>query len=94
MGTRYICDLCGKECDVKGGVSSGGYTPSYDMPPGKWAVITYVVSNKKSEPGRVGPIFPYSMNVSANYLVCSQACAEKALTEIGARLQTVFDEVA
>ena len=95
MGTRYICDSCGKEFDVKGGVGPGGYSVSYEMPTGKWAIVSYAAKAKdKPEPDRVGQIFPYSPNVSASYLVCSQACAEKALAEIRALLQAVFDEIA
>ena len=97
MGTRYICDSCGKEFDVKGGVGPGGYVASYEMPPEKWAVITYVAAKakEKPKPDRVGQIYGVCpANISAGYLVCSQACAEKALTEIGTRLQAVFDEVA
>ena len=95
MGTRYICDLCGKEFDMKGGISPGGYSVPYEMPVGKWAIVSYTAkAEQKPETERVGQIYPYSPNVSANYLVCSQACAEKALAEIRTLLQTVFDEVA
>lgn len=93
MGTRYICDSCGKEFDMKGGIGPGGYPASYETPVGKWAIVSYAAKAKeKPDPDRVGQIFPYPSNVSASYHVCSQACAEKALAEIRKLLQAVFDE--
>jgi len=96
MGNRYICDSCGKEYDVKGGVGPDGYPASYGMPLEKWATITYMAPKVKEEPepGRTGLAYGmYPENMPVGYLVCSQACAEKALAEIGARLQAAFDEV-
>ena len=96
MGTRYICDLCGKEFDVKGGVGPGGYSVPYGMPLEKWAVITCIAPKAKEEPepGQAGRICAtYPENMPVGYLVCSQACAEKALAEIRTRLQAAFDEV-
>lgn len=93
MGTKYICDSCGKEFEMKGGVGPGGYPASYETPVGKWAIVSYAAKAKeKREPDRVGQIYPYPPNVSASYHVCSQACAEKALAEIRTLLQAVFDE--
>ena len=97
MGIRYICDSCAKEFDVKGGVGPGGCSVPYGMPLEKLAVITYMAPKAKEEPepGKLGRIYAtYPENTSAGYLVCSQACAEKALAEIRTRLQTAFDEVA
>ena len=95
MGIRYICDLCGKEFDVKGDIGASGYPVSYGMPLEKWATITYMApkAREEPEPGRTGLVAMYPENMPIGYLVCSQVCAEKALTEIGARLQAAFDEV-
>ena len=97
MGIRYICDSCGKEFDVKGGAGPGGYSVPYGMPLEKWATISYMApkAKKEPEPGQTGRIYGmYQENIPVGYLVCSQACAEKVLTEIGASLQAAFDEVA
>jgi len=97
MGNRYICDSCGKEFDVKGGVGPGGYSVPYGMPLEKWAIITYTAPKAKEEPepGQRGRIYvTYPENIPVGYLVCSQACAEKVLAEIGTSLQAAFDEVA
>ena len=94
MGTKYICDSCGKEFEMKGGGGPGVYPASDETPAGKWAIVSYTAKAKeKPEPVRVGQIVPYSpLYVSASYHVCSQACAEKALAEIRTLLQAVFDE--
>ena len=97
MGNRYICDSCGKEYDVKGGVGPGGYPASYGMSLEKWAIITYMAPKAKEEPapGQTGRIYGmYQEDMPVGYLVCSQACAEKALAEISTSLQAAFDEVA
>ena len=93
MGTKYICDSCGKEFEMKGGNSPGGYPASYETPVGKWAIVSYGAKAKeKPERDRVRQIYPCPPNVSASYHVCSLACAEKALAEIRTFLQAVFDE--
>ncbi|MDD4984737.1 MAG: hypothetical protein WC369_08490 [Dehalococcoidales bacterium] len=94
MGTKYICDSCGKEFEMKGCVGYGGYPASYETPAGKWAIVSYTAKAKeKPKPARVGQIVPYSPpHVSASYHVCSLACAEKVLAEIRTLLQSVFDE--
>ncbi|MFA5378217.1 MAG: hypothetical protein WC455_20860 [Dehalococcoidia bacterium] len=94
MGTKYICDSCGKEFEMKGGSGPAGYPASDDMPAGKCAIVSYAAKAKeKPAPARVGQIVPYSpAHVSASYHVCSLACAEKALAEIRTLLQAVFDE--
>ena len=97
MGIRYICDSCGKEFDVKGGAGPGGYPVAYGMPLEKWATISYMAPKAKEEPepGLTGRFYAtYPENTPVCYLVCSQACAEKVLDEIGTRLQAAFDEVA
>ena len=93
MGTKYICDSCGKEFEMKGGGGYGGYPASNDVPAGKWAIVSYAAKAKeKTEPDRVRQIYPCPPHVSASYHVCSQACAEKALAEIQTLLRDVFDE--
>jgi len=95
MGTRYICDSCGKEFDVKGGVGPNGYSVPYGMPLEKWAVITYMEpkAKEKPEPGQARrACATYPENMPIGYLVCSQACAEKVLAEIGTHLQAAFDK--
>ena len=95
MGTRYICDSCGKEFDMKGGIVPNGYSVPYGMPLEKWAVITYMEpkAKEKPEPDQAGRIYGVCpANMSAGYLVCSQACAEKVLAEIGTHLQAAFDK--
>ena len=93
MGTKYICDSWGKDFEMKRGLGPRGYPASDDMPAGKWAIVSYAAKAKeKPEPDRVGQIYPCPPYVSASYHVCSQACAEKALAEIGKLLQAVFDE--
>ena len=97
MGNRYICDSCGKEFDVKGGVVPGGYPVPYGMPLEKWAIITCMAPKAKEEPepGQTRRIYAaYPENITVGYLVCSQACAEKVLAEVGTRLQAAFAEVA
>jgi len=97
MGIRYICDSCGKEFDVKGGVGPSGYSVSYGMPLEKWATISCMAPKAKEEPapGQTRRIYGmYQEDMPVGYLVCSQACAEKALAEISTSLQAAFDEVA
>jgi hypothetical protein len=97
MGIRYICDSCGKEFDVKGGIGPDGHPVSYRMPLEKWATFSYLAPKAKEEPapGQTGRIYGmYQEDMPVGYLVCSQACAEKKLAEISKRLQAAFDEVA
>jgi len=97
MGIRYICDSCGKEFDVKGGAGSDGYSVPYGIPMEKWATISYTAPKAKeeAEPGQAGSIRPLRPGyTAAGYLVCSQACAEKKLAEIGLSLQAAFEQVA
>ena len=97
MGIRYICDSCGKEFDVKGGACPDGYPIAYGMPLDKWAIISYTAPKAKEEPkpGQAWGIRPvYPEHKTVGYLVCSQACAEKKLAEIGLSLQAAFEQVA
>jgi uncharacterized OB-fold protein len=92
MGTKYICDSCGKEFDVKGGSGGpGSYAASPELPD-KWVVLTYVVKAEKPGPDRGKQTCGYAPYESESRLVCSQACAEKSLAEIGALLKDVFGE--
>jgi len=96
MGIRYICDSCGKEFDVKGGAGPDGYPP-YGMPLEKWVIISYTAPKAKEEakPGQAWGLRPvYPQHRTEGYLVCSQACAEKKLAEIGLSLQAAFEQVA
>jgi len=91
MGIKYICDVCEKEYTRKGGIDPGGYPVVTEMPPGKWAVIIYIApkSKQKPKPGQIGIS---STGVREGFLVCSQACAEKALAETKERLGKAFEE--
>jgi hypothetical protein len=91
MGIKYICDVCEKEYTVKGGIGPGGYPTVTEMPPGKWAVITYIAPKSKQEP-KPGQAVISSTGEIKGFLVCSQACAEKALDEAKERLRKAFEE--
>lgn len=91
MGIRYICDICGKECDVKGCVSPVGYPVSAEMPD-EWAIISYFAPKEpepKPKPGLVGV---YAGRMPKGFLVCSQSCAEKALDEAKEQLRQAFEK--
>ena len=92
MGIKYICDVCEKEYITKGGIGPGGQPMVTEMPPGKWGVITYMAPKKsKQEPGPGQAIIPATGEIEG-FLVCSQACAEKALIEVKERLRKAFAE--
>ena len=96
MGTRYICDWCGRAFDVRGGELSGCGMP-YGMPTEKWAAISCVVprAEEDTEPGKTVRFYPTRPeNMPVSYIVCSQTCAEKVLAEIETRLKAAFDEAA
>jgi len=92
MGTKYIYDSCGKEFEMIGGSGGPGDYPVFHELPGKWVILTYVVKAEKLGPCQGKQMFAYAPYESVSRLVCSQACAEKALAEIGTLLQAVFDE--
>lgn len=89
MGTRYICDVCGKEYDVKGAFSPIGYQIS-GMVPDEWVIISYLAPKKASAKEKfVG----MSERMPEGFLVCSQTCAEKALDEAKERLRLAFEKL-
>jgi len=90
MGTRYICDVCGKQYDVRGGFSPTGYPVASELPPDRWAMVFYLAPERKEEPkpGKAG-IYPARMPQA--FLVCSQVCAEKALDEAKEGLRKAFE---
>ena len=91
MRMKYICDVCEKEYIAKGEIGPSGYPIMTEMPPGKWAVITYIAPKSKQEPkpGQAGISLTGELK---DFLVCSQACAEKSLDEAKERLRKAFEE--
>lgn len=91
MGIRYICDVCGKGCDMKGGVSPSGYPYAAEVP-NKWVIISYLepVPQPGPSPGPVG----IPERIPKGFLVCSLACAEKALGEARDDLREAFRKVS
>jgi len=95
MGTRYICDVCGKEYDIKGGVGPAGYPVPAEMPD-KWAVISYLAPKAPGpqlEPKTRLVGIPAARDLKG-FLVCSQACAEKALDGAKKQLQQAFEKAS
>ena len=98
MGTRYICDVCGKLYDVKGDSSPIGYQIA-GMVPDEWAIISYFAPKEPEPPQKsdsaavVRPSAVYPEKTSKVFLVCSQACAEKALDEAKEYLRQAFEKV-
>lgn len=91
MGIRYICDVCKKDCDAKGGFTPIGYSVPSEFPLDEWATIIYTTPRQK-QVEQQGPFRPVG-GTTEGFLVCSQACAEKALDEIKDRLRSVFESL-
>ena len=89
MGIRYICDVCGKEYDMKGGIGPTGYPMQVGEFPSKWAVITVLAGNEHNQMGGIKPA-----RMPRGFLVCSLACAEKALGEARDYLREGFRKVS
>ena len=92
MGTRYICDVCGKEYDIKGCIGPDGFPVPAEFPD-KWAIISYYAPKEpeprpEPKPGQIG-VVPVG-RMPKGFLVCSQACAEKALDEAKEQLRQAF----
>jgi len=95
MAIKYVCDECGKEhVDSAAGLTPAGFhVPMYETPPG-WASISVMAPKRSLWPkgftpqqivGPVIPIRPWCV------IVCSQACAEKALDEAKEHLRKAFE---
>lgn len=92
MGIRYICDVCGKEYDIKGGMGPTGYQMLPSEPvPHDWAVITLMLP--RCEHQMVSPIASTAYERMKGFSVCSLACAEKALGEVRDLLRQAFREL-
>ncbi len=98
MAIKYVCDVCGKEhVDSAMGLTTAGfYTPMYETPPG-WAAISVMAPQRSLWPPKgftpqqiAGPVLPTRL---WNVIVCSQACAEKALDEAKEHLRKAFEKV-
>jgi len=93
MGTRYICDVCGKEYDVKGAFSPIGYQISAGAPD-SWAVISYLAPKEPQPQPKPSPAGIYAERMPEGLLVCSQACAERAFDEFKERSRLAFEKLA
>lgn len=89
MGIRYICDVCRKEYDAKADSGPAGYHMPGRLPLDKWATISCVAPKQKQAEHPVG--FYAVGGIPEDFLVCSQACAEKALDEIKEHLRSAFE---
>jgi len=97
MAIKYVCDECGKEhVDSASGLTPAGFqTAMYGTPPG-WAAISVMAPQRRSPwPPKgftpqqiVGPVLPLQPWC---VIVCSQACAEKALDEAKEHLRKAFE---
>jgi len=95
MGTRYICDVCKKECDVKEGYHAMSYPMTGEFPLDKWATISYLAPrliHRRKQAEQQVPFYPMGGTPEA-FLVCSQACAVKALDEIKEHLWSDFESL-
>lgn len=90
MGIKYFCDVCAREYNVKGGFGPTGYPSAMETMPDSWAVVS-VLGPKLCEHQAKGPVYPYPSRAPQGFLVCSQACAEKALDEAKELLRPAFE---
>ena len=92
MGIRYFCDVCRLQYDVKGGFGPAGYPMSAEMLPDKWAIISYLAPKGPESEPKPSPIGLPAGRMPKGFLVCSQACAEKALDEAKEHLRQAFEK--
>jgi len=91
MAIKYVCDVCGKEhVDSAAGLTPSGFqTAIYGTPTG-WAAVSVMAPQ----------CLTLHQQATASYgslpqpwfaIVCSQACAEKALDEAKEHLRKGFE---
>ena len=97
MAIKYVCDMCGKEhVDSASGLAPAGFqTAMYGTPSG-WAAISVMAPQRSLWPPKgftpqqiAGPVLPLQPWC---VIVCSQACAEKALDEAKEHLWKAFEK--
>ncbi len=92
MGIKYVCDVCEGEYIIKGPFGANvGPAAVPSLPPSRWAIITCVAPKTKQDPPGQGYV-PLT-GEPKGFLVCSQACAEKALVEAKEHLRKAFAEL-
>lgn len=87
---KYLCDGCGKELQTW-----AGYTVTLPYQRGGWATISVTLPPKpvKQPESELPGLIPAYPEQPTNLLVCSQACAEKALDEAKEQLRQAFQKV-
>ena len=92
MAIKYVCDICGKE------VNQSEVQTSMSDVPLKWASISVSFPSLPKKPYQSpNPGEPYVYTPPPGYepsrmaIVCSQACAEKALDEAKELLRPAFN---
>jgi len=83
--------VCRKEYDIKAAYGSDGYPMPDELPFDKWAAISFLPPRQEAK-DQAG--FYAVEGTPEGVLVCSQACAEKALDGIRERLRSAFEKTS